>query len=307
MVLAGIGVLRTARWHGWWRVTPLLCGLYPFLVELPGFIFYGDTYALYYFIAGTWCCWLALCVALWATREQTIGLSVDGEANTTARTGEAFTLIGGGAGVALLVLLVAAGCSGSTKHDTPAARASTERTYVTRSFVVPFAVEVPPGLKVAPSVDEPDFVTWFGTDFGPVIRFLVPVGVILPGSKVASAPPKDYLAYLLGLASAGARFSDETSLIVDGHSATLVTATTNGRVLDGSLGCTDPGSGACFGLESTQVLRIAVIDVGGGRTLVGWGRMSDRRTPAPTGAAASTAQATAFSTFQQFLASIEFR
>ena len=35
MLLVGVAVLRTGRWNGWTRVTPLLCGLYPFLAMFP--------------------------------------------------------------------------------------------------------------------------------------------------------------------------------------------------------------------------------------------------------------------------------
>lgn len=37
MLLAGIAVLRAGIWPGWPRFTPLLCGLYPFLVLIPVF------------------------------------------------------------------------------------------------------------------------------------------------------------------------------------------------------------------------------------------------------------------------------
>ena len=35
LLLAGIAVLRAGRWPGWQRSTPLLCGLYTFLVLIP--------------------------------------------------------------------------------------------------------------------------------------------------------------------------------------------------------------------------------------------------------------------------------
>jgi hypothetical protein len=35
LLLAGVAVLRAGRWHGWQRLTPLLCGLYTFLVLIP--------------------------------------------------------------------------------------------------------------------------------------------------------------------------------------------------------------------------------------------------------------------------------
>jgi hypothetical protein len=35
LLLAGVPVLRVGRWGGWQRFTPLLCGLYTFLVLIP--------------------------------------------------------------------------------------------------------------------------------------------------------------------------------------------------------------------------------------------------------------------------------
>jgi hypothetical protein len=37
LLLTGIVVLRVGRWQGWQRFTPLICGLYPFLVLIPVF------------------------------------------------------------------------------------------------------------------------------------------------------------------------------------------------------------------------------------------------------------------------------
>ena len=37
MVLAGIAVIRESRWQGWGKFTPLLCGLYVFVVLMPAF------------------------------------------------------------------------------------------------------------------------------------------------------------------------------------------------------------------------------------------------------------------------------
>jgi hypothetical protein len=37
LVLVGIATLRAGYWQGWRRFTPLLCGLYPFLVLIPVF------------------------------------------------------------------------------------------------------------------------------------------------------------------------------------------------------------------------------------------------------------------------------
>jgi len=35
LLLAGIAVLRAGRWSGWHRFTPLLCGLYTFVILIP--------------------------------------------------------------------------------------------------------------------------------------------------------------------------------------------------------------------------------------------------------------------------------
>lgn len=70
MLITGIAVLRTRTWHGWRRFALLLYGVFPFVVELPGFIFFGDTTALSFFIAGTWACWLVLATAAWLERSE---------------------------------------------------------------------------------------------------------------------------------------------------------------------------------------------------------------------------------------------
>ena len=38
MLLTGLATIRTRNWNGWHRLAPLLCGIVPFAVELPGFI-----------------------------------------------------------------------------------------------------------------------------------------------------------------------------------------------------------------------------------------------------------------------------
>src|ERR1043166_635614 len=48
--LAGFAPVHTGQWTGWPRFAPLLCGFVPFAVELPGFIAFGDSLALNYFI-----------------------------------------------------------------------------------------------------------------------------------------------------------------------------------------------------------------------------------------------------------------
>jgi phosphatidylserine synthase len=41
LLLVGIAVVRARRWQSWQRYTPLLCGLYPFLVMIPVFMLSG--------------------------------------------------------------------------------------------------------------------------------------------------------------------------------------------------------------------------------------------------------------------------
>jgi hypothetical protein len=65
MVFIGVLVLRTGRWSGWQRATPLICGLYPFLVVLPAFTILGPP--VFPVIAGFGLCWLLLGTALYMT------------------------------------------------------------------------------------------------------------------------------------------------------------------------------------------------------------------------------------------------
>lgn len=62
MIGLGIVVLTTKRWQGWHSFTPLLCGIYPFLIMLPAFALSGGIN--YYAIAGFSVCFLLLSVAL---------------------------------------------------------------------------------------------------------------------------------------------------------------------------------------------------------------------------------------------------
>ena len=91
----------------------------------------------------------------------------------------------------------------------------------------------------------------------------------LPGATSPTAPPDDYLAYLLGQAEHGAIFEDVVETTVDGRPATIMTATTP-TSLDGSLGCQEEAMPAadCFGLQPDLILRMAVIDTDAGPLLV---------------------------------------
>jgi hypothetical protein len=70
MLLTAVATPRSRHWNGWNRLAPLLCGIVPIAVELPGFIAFGDSTALHYFIACTWTAWLILFTGLWSESTQ---------------------------------------------------------------------------------------------------------------------------------------------------------------------------------------------------------------------------------------------
>jgi hypothetical protein len=193
----------------------------------------------------------------------------------------------------LLILMGAAACAGSGPSTSPSASSEASEAssaaasvspspsepigerYASTSFAIPLTVIVEPLLKSPPIADTTNLLTWdAAADDNEKIRFLIPVEVYPPGGS-PGPPPADYLAYLLGQASSGAEFTDQSTMTVDGHAATLLTATTT-TGLNGSLGCPelgmDPGDEDCFGLQPEFILRIAVIDMGGGSTLLVWAR-----------------------------------
>ncbi len=123
--------------------------------------------------------------------------------------------------------------------ESPAESEATDEspaTYVSTSFVAPFEVTPPEWVTPEPAAELPNFVTWEGSEVDRGIRFLVPLNVYLPGATSPTAPPDDYLAYLLGQSEHGATFEDVVETTVDGRPATVMTATTPSS-LDGSLGC----------------------------------------------------------------------
>jgi hypothetical protein len=147
--------------------------------------------------------------------------------------------------------------------------------YSTTSFAVPLTVIVEPLLSSPPTSDTTNLLSWdAAASDNEKIRFLIPVELYPPGSSAPQPPPSDYLAYLQGQAGQGGAFTDTSTITVDGRAGTLMTATTSNS-LDGSLGCpvlgADPGEG-CYGLQPDLILRIAVIDMGGGTTLLAWAR-----------------------------------
>jgi len=198
------------------------------------------------------------------------------------------------------MLLAATACAGpSTDNESPNADAVAEANrYQSQQFVTPFEVTVPAWLPAVPDADEPNFLTWIGTDtsFDRAVRFLVPVTVYQPGSDAPTPPPEDYLSHLYGQVAHGANFADERRTSVDGMPTTIMTATTAAS-LDGSLGCSAPDVPApdCFGLQAGMELRLAVIDMGGS-TVVAWARVTE----------GSVDAGEVFADFEQMLESIQF-
>jgi hypothetical protein len=65
MTLVGIAVLRTRRWGGWQRFTPLLVGVYPFLVMFPFVVITDEANILA--ISGWGLPWFLLGCAIWTS------------------------------------------------------------------------------------------------------------------------------------------------------------------------------------------------------------------------------------------------
>ncbi len=184
--------------------------------------------------------------------------------------------------LAAMLVLGAAGCSdddstSSGEETRSSASASRpEPAYETQHFIPAMTVEPPSWLPPEPALDEEHLLTWVGTgaDVDRAVRFVSPVGLFDPGHRPTrlSPVPEDYVTYLLGLSRYGADISAPTTLEVDGHPATVVTASTE-TGLSGSLGCQAPDLSPddCFGLQEFALLRIAVMDVDG-TTLLAWAR-----------------------------------
>jgi hypothetical protein len=63
MLGLGVAVLTTGLWNGWHSFTPLICGIYPFLILLPAFALSGGPN--YYAIGGLSLAYLLLSIAMW--------------------------------------------------------------------------------------------------------------------------------------------------------------------------------------------------------------------------------------------------
>jgi hypothetical protein len=178
-------------------------------------------------------------------------------------------------GIATVVSLAA--CGGGSSSPTasqPSSAQPASPTYSTRYFTTPVDVAVPSWLEPTPTDDTAHFVTFGSSDGNRAVRILSPVVVYPPGSSTAAPIPKDYVSYLLGQTANGGHFAERVDTKVDGHTAAVLTATTD-QSIDGSLGCPDTGISAadCFGLQPEFVLRLAVITTDQGPLLI-WLRNS---------------------------------
>ena len=206
--------------------------------------------------------------------------------------------------------LLAAGCGsgGSTTAHATASPASpvtaSSQTYASKDFKLPLTVTVDASLESPPETDFPTFLTWDAVSSSSnKVRFLVSTNMYRPGSFASQAPPKNYLKYLRGLTSHGVTLSHVVKITVDGHPATLMTASSSAAAgppgfFDGTIGCPDPASDqeeGCFGFQPDVVLRLAVIQVGG-TTLLAWARTSKAH---PDEAF--------FAMFEKMLTSVRFR
>jgi hypothetical protein len=211
------------------------------------------------------------------------------------------------AAVSALVLLVLQGCSSGGATPGPAQAAATSasspasQTYASKAFVLPVTVTVDASLKSPPDPDSRYLLSWDAANSSDnKVRFLVPTNVYHPGSTISKAPPKNYLPYLRSLTSYGVQLSHVTKVTVDGHPATLMTATSNGRgeLFAGILGCPRIDADQvedCFAIPNYLLLRIAVIPVGK-TTLLAWAR-TNRAHP----------DAAFFAMFERMLKSVRFR
>jgi hypothetical protein len=194
------------------------------------------------------------------------------------------------AAVSAFALLVLPGCSngGTTSALTKASPAkaspssATSQTYSSKTFVVPLTITADASLKSPPHLDSRNLLFWDAANSSyNKVRFLVPTKLYRPGSFISEAPPKDYLKYLQGLTSHGVKLSNVVKITVDGHPATLMTATSSAAgypqgFFDGTLGCPNTGADqaeGCYGIQPEIVARLAVIPVGD-TTLLAWARTS---------------------------------
>jgi hypothetical protein len=210
------------------------------------------------------------------------------------------------ASLSAFTLLVMAGCSSAASTSGPAKVSPSSpagQTYASKAFVVPLTVTVDASLSSPPHLDSRNLLFWDAVNSSAnKVRFLVPVNLYRPGSSISEAPPKDYLKYLQGLTSHGVELSNVVKITVDGHPATLMTATSTSAApegfFDGTLGCPNTGadqSEGCYGIQPDVSARLAVIPVGN-TTLLAWARTS-----------AANPDEAFFALFERMLNSVRFR
>lgn len=181
---------------------------------------------------------------------------------------------------------------------------SAPEPYDSEHFVPALRVDPPTWFTSDPVQDEAHFLTWVGegVDVDRAVRFLSPIGIYAPSAPDKQVGklhgvPDDYVRYLLRLREHGAQVSDRTTLEVDGHHATLMTAGTSAS-LSGTLGCWDEGQtpGDCMGLQPYALIRLAVID-DDGTTVLAWARTLP----------GSPTRDQDFAAFEAMLATLRFR
>jgi hypothetical protein len=197
----------------------------------------------------------------------------------------------------------ASSSSPSAQSSAPAEPSGPE-SYSTESFVVPMTVTVDTWLTTAaPQDDSPHLLYWAAKVDDSRVRFLVPVVTYAPGTDQQIDPPADFVAYLHS--QPNFQLKDETSTVVDGRPATLMTATSAPApaqgYYDGSLGCVSREAAlddpvGCFGVQPDIELRLAVIDLGD-ETLLAWARIERDSPDAPE----------LYQDFETMLASVHFR
>ncbi len=205
---------------------------------------------------------------------------------------------------AIAVALLMTGCGAgpapatTSAGRTPESAASSTpaRAYSSTSFLRPFDVVLPAWAAVAPSTQDPRFVTWEAADGVRKLRVMDPVALYPPGSTTSTAIPADYDAYLTSLEKHGVHLTAPSTPTVDSVAAHVYTVDADAG-LDGALGCpaTTTAAGDCFGPQPELTLRLAVMRVRGDVLLV-WMRDD----------AGSNTHASDLADFDAMLASMRF-
>jgi len=195
--------------------------------------------------------------------------------------------------------------SASPTKSAASAHPSGPQEYATKHFAMPMTLTVDSWLKTAaPDVDSTNLVYWSTAVGDNVVRFMLPAIVYAQGAEArARNLPANYLQYLHG--TPNFQIKDETSTVIGGHPATLLSITANSDApedwFSGSLGCVSRDSqrhdiNSCFAINSEHQLRLAVIKLGG-RTLLSWARTEKNSPDAPE----------LYKNFATLLASVRFR